>query len=110
MDAGYGSPFLYVQTFGYPFSALPFQPLEAAAVYGDTAVAPTESTQGPDAEPDSLVQDVQSELIRRGYLAGKVTGLVTKDFQTALRRFQTDQHLASSGLINEATLYALGLN
>lgn len=120
-DGGYGYPYLYVQTYGYPFSALPFQQTEAAGIYNepqvsdDAETAPAEATPAaaaPEAEqqPDSLVQDVQSELIRRGYLAGKATGLVTADFQTALRRFQTDQNLASSGLINQASLYALGLN
>lgn len=107
-EGGYGLPFLYVQTFGYPFSTLPFQPAETAAVvYGASAA---EAAPGVDAEPDRLVQDVQSELTRRGYYAGEATGLVTKDFQVALRRFQTDQNLAGSGLLNEATLYALGLN
>lgn len=116
---GYGYPYLFVQTYGYPFSALPFEP--AQSVYNEPQVpsesaapAPAEATPAPpaeaDAQPDTLVQDVQSELIRRGYFAGKATGLVTKDFQVALRRFQQDQNLASSGLINQASLYALGLN
>ena len=69
-----------------------------------------EETSDDNAQPDNLVRDVQAELMRRGYYAGKASGLVNPGFQAALRRFQTDQRLVSSGLINQATLYALGLN
>ena len=60
--------------------------------------------------PDSLVEAVQQELIRRGYFGGKVDAMYGPDTRDALRKFQQDHHLADTGLINEATLHALQLD
>ena len=64
----------------------------------------------PNNGPDSLVEAVQQELIRRGYFGGKVDAMYGADTKEALRKFQQDHHLADSGLINEATLHALQLD
>ena len=64
----------------------------------------------PNNGPDSLVEAVQQELIRRGYFGGKVDAMFGADTKEALRKFQTDHHLAETGLINEATLHALQLD
>ncbi len=64
----------------------------------------------PNNGPDSLVEAVQQELIRRGYFGGKVDAMYGPDTKEALRKFQQDHHLADSGLINEATLHALQLD
>lgn len=73
---------------------------------GNPNVQPT----APDNGPDSLVEAVQQELIRRGYFGGKVDAMYGPDTKEALRKFQQDHHLADSGLINEATLHALQLD
>lgn len=104
-------PALYVQNFGYPFSFLPLGAAGPSYFYGgisnDENLAPTEAASG---EPDGLVQEVQTELTRRGYFRGKSDGVVTNAFRAALSRFQADEQLVTSGLINQATLFALGLN
>ena len=64
----------------------------------------------PNNGPDSLVEAVQQELIRRGYFGGKVDAMYGPDTKDALRKFQQDHHLADTGLINEATLHALQLD
>ena len=60
--------------------------------------------------PDSLIEAVQAELARRGYFAGKVNAMYGPTTREALRRFQTDEGLAATGRINEATLHALELD
>ena len=60
--------------------------------------------------PDSLVEAVQDELAKRGYFAGKVDAMYGESTREAIRRFQTDQKLATTGRINEATLHALKLD
>ena len=62
------------------------------------------------AGPNSMVEAVQAELLRRGYFGGTVDGVFGSVTSDALRRFQGNQGLARTGLINEATLFALGLN
>ena len=60
--------------------------------------------------PDSLVEAVQQELAKRGYLNGKVDGTYGDTTRAALERFQTDQKISKTGRINEATLHALQLD
>lgn len=74
------------------------------------AVENPESVRPPLRGPDSVVEAVQEELARRGYFAGKVNGVLGASSQEALRRFQANHQLAPTGRINEATLFALGLN
>ena len=64
----------------------------------------------PNNGPDSLVEAVQEELVRRGYYGGKVDAMYNQETKEALRKFQTDHHLAATGLINEATMHALQLD
>lgn len=64
----------------------------------------------PNNGPDSMVEAVQEELARRGYYGGKVDAMFSPDTKEALRKFQADRHLATTGLINEATLHALQLD
>ena len=63
-----------------------------------------------NAGPDSLVEAVQAELARRGYFGGKVDAVYNEATHAALQRFQSDQQLAVTGRINEATLHALQLD
>ena len=70
----------------------------------------TEERESNENGPDTLVESVQNELAKRGYYGGKVDSLYNESTRAALRRFQTDQHLAVTGRINEATLHALQLD
>jgi hypothetical protein len=59
--------------------------------------------------PDRL-KEIQDALANRGYLApAGVSGSWDQSSMDALKRFQTDQNLASSGKINSLSLIALGL-
>ena len=93
----------------------------AAAPGAATAPAPADNapavaeSAGPARTPDlaganSLVEAVQAELLRRGYFSGHPDGVFRAGTGEALRRFQENHGLASTGLVNEATLFALGLN
>lgn len=76
----------------------------------EPATAATPAPPGPLSGPNSLVEAVQVELVRRGYFGGRPDGVFGVDTGEALRRFQENHGLATSGMINEATLFALGLN
>ena len=85
----------------------------------DQPNTPSAQPANPDAKaasgvasngPDSLIEAVQAELARRGYFSGKVNAMYGPTTHEALRRFQTDEGLAATGRINEATLHALELD
>ena len=78
----------------------------APAANPDGKVASGTTSNGPD----SLIEAVQAELARRGYFGGKVNAMYGPATHEALRRFQTDEGLAATGRINEATLHALELD
>lgn len=61
-------------------------------------------------EPNSLLEAVQTELAHRGYYPGQPDGLPGPATTEAIRRFQTDLRLRPTGKVNQATLFALGLN
>ncbi len=85
-------------------------PQPQAAPQNQTGNATGAQPTVPNNGPDSLVEAVQQELIRRGYFGGKVDAMYSPETKEALRKFQQDHHLAESGLINEATLHALQLD
>ena len=77
---------------------------------GPQSPVPSEERESHENGPDTLVESVQNELAKRGYYGGSVDSMYNDATRTALRRFQTDQHLAVTGRINEATLHALQLD
>lgn len=89
--------------------ALP-PPLPDAPAVGPQAPAASDRSTGAPQGPDSLVEAVQSELVRRGYFEGQPDSMYTPATREAIRRFQTDQRLPTTGRINEATLHALHLD
>ena len=88
----------------------------AAAPAPDRSPTPSagdaETVPGRQLPPalDSVVEAVQAELARRGYYVGRPDGIAGNATVEALRRFQADLHLRPTGRINQATLFALGLN
>ena len=77
---------------------------------GPQSPAPSEERESRETGPDTLVESVQNELAKRGYYGDSIDSMYNDATRTALRRFQTDQHLAVTGRINEATLHALQLD
>lgn len=96
----------------------PAQPSDEAASLPPNQPAQVGPSEPQEAEkhitnndgPDSLVEAVQQELSKRGYLSGKVDGVYGDGTRAALERFQADQKLSRTGRINEATLHALQLD
>jgi peptidoglycan hydrolase-like protein with peptidoglycan-binding domain len=54
-------------------------------------------------------RDIQRALLQKGYLTGEPTGVWSQESIDAMRRFQADQKLASTGKIDSLSLIALGL-
>ncbi len=71
---------------------------------------PANRARGLPGEPNSVLEAVQIELLDRGYFVGTPDGLQGPATAEAIRRFQTDQRLRPTGKVNQATLFALGLN
>ena len=61
------------------------------------------------ATPDTIVEAVQRTLSERGYDPGKVDGVMGWRTRGALRKFQRTVGLLDTGLIDDETLAALGL-
>ncbi len=132
IDSGYG----YTGNSGVPYAAPDpatydegGQPMtqgggnsSAVAPPGAVQIDPPLWSSGPEgnrpeasrppasAGPDSLVEAVQTELANRGYFKGKVDAMFRDDTKESIRKFQADNHLAVTGLLNNATLTMLGLN
>ena len=54
-------------------------------------------------------KEIQQALVQKGYLHGDPTGVWNQDSMDALRRFQHDQNLESTGKLDSLSLIALGL-
>ena len=54
-------------------------------------------------------REIQQALVDKGYYKGAVDGAWTSESQDALRRFQADQSLTSTGKLDSLSLIALGL-
>lgn len=74
-----------------------------------TSSAPGASASQQQAASTGLVRDVQRSLGVRGYDPGAADGVYGSGTENALRRFQRDQNISSSGQIDTQTLAALGL-
>lgn len=99
---------------GNPSAVVPPGAAQVDAPYGGAPAPWVGQQQAPrpaaSRGPDSLVEAVQSELSTRGYFKGKVDAMFNDDTKEAVRQFQKDNQLATTGLINNATLTMLGLN
>lgn len=67
------------------------------------------SAQQAQAVSPDVVRNVQRTLSERGYDAGPADGIYGESTQQALRNFQRDQRLTSSGQLDSQTLAALGV-
>ena len=64
------------------------------------------SAYGPSAD---RYREIQQALFEKGYYKGNVDGTWNAESQEALRRFQSDQNLTSTGKLDSLSLIALGL-
>ena len=65
---------------------------------------------GEPAYDKTLVSAVQRALENRGFHPGAADGKLGDETRTALRAFQKSENLESTGLPNDRTLQALGIN
>jgi hypothetical protein len=59
--------------------------------------------------PDKVIADVQAVLQEMGYYKGEVDGLLGPLTRDALIKYQTDQGMVATAVIDEPTLDALGM-
>ncbi|MFN2476810.1 MAG: peptidoglycan-binding protein [Chthoniobacterales bacterium] len=61
-----------------------------------------------DQEPGQVMADVQAELARRGYYYGAIDGTYGPQTRAALLRYQRENGLATTGMVDQPTLESLG--
>lgn len=59
--------------------------------------------------PDQVIVNVQRALQDRGYYAGGISGALSPATRRAISAFQADEGLEVNGVVDGATVYALGL-
>lgn len=69
------------------------------------ATEPATETAPPP--PNSLVNNIQRELGKRGYFSGKQDGVLTRDCRVAILAYEFDENMPLSGDASEAVLKAL---
>ena len=77
--------------------------------YASNEYAPSSSGDQPAEETGSRVSDVQSALSRAGYYDGPVDGVLGPATRKAVRNYQRDHGLETTGAINRAVIEALQL-
>ncbi|HLG15464.1 MAG TPA: peptidoglycan-binding domain-containing protein [Blastocatellia bacterium] len=68
------------------------------------------ATTSPTGIPTERVVEIQSALIKLGYLEGPASGQYDASTITAMKEFQSDNGLQRSGLPSAATLKRLGVS
>lgn len=99
---GYGDPYWY----GGYYGGLPL----GSGAYGQPYEGRIVEDAAPQRGARSLPGAVQRQLAERGYYKGGIDGQFGPASKSALKRFQRDNDLKSSGLIDEPTLKALGFD
>ncbi|MBV9554841.1 MAG: peptidoglycan-binding protein, partial [Alphaproteobacteria bacterium] len=83
----------------------------APAAQPDPSAPAKPTSEREESEPLKItskeVSAVQAELVRRGYSQATPTGILDAETRQALRTFQTEQQIAVTGRIDEATLAKL---
>ena len=99
---GYGSsyygrsPYYYSRpSIGFSYYSRPSTVYRGQAVYGSYS--------------DSLAVDVQRELRRRGYYRGPIDGDIGPGSRSAIRAYQYDRGLSTTGRFDSSLLRSLGI-
>lgn len=87
----------------------PTSPSAARRSTGSTPSAPGERISAPK-QSDDVVRSAQQALERAGYEIGTPDGMMGPRTVAAIKRFQTDRYLTVSGVLDDTTLAALGVN
>ncbi|HVY56988.1 MAG TPA: peptidoglycan-binding domain-containing protein [Xanthobacteraceae bacterium] len=69
-----------------------------------------QQTISPDNLNQSQVRQIQQALDKKGFSVGRTDGKWGPETEAALRKFQEDQKMSSSGQLDDQTIGALGLN
>jgi hypothetical protein len=99
VDAGY-----YFWDSGYWYPAWGYDPSYATYAYD----GPIYGFDGLN--PDQVVADVQAQLQRDGYYNGPVNGILDQPTQAAIAKYQRDNNLAVTAVVDAATIRSLGLS
>jgi putative peptidoglycan binding protein len=98
-DYNNGYPYDYYN--GYPYDYYNYAPYN----YDDQpAYAGSDQSVG-----NAIVSAVQSQLARLGYYNGVIDGVLGDQTEAAIARYQEDQDLSVSGIVDAATLQSLGI-
>jgi peptidoglycan hydrolase-like protein with peptidoglycan-binding domain len=109
----------YFATTALLLLAVPFLSAQQAAAPGARpAVAPSQqpAQQPAPAKPakhtstmatEAQIKEVQNDLTKAGLYKGPVSGTMNKEFEAALKKYQTAHKLKATGHVDEATLAAL---
>ena len=108
----------YFATTALLFLAVPVLSAQQAQTPG---ARPATSTQHPAQNPapakpakhsstmatEAQIKEAQTALTRAGLYKGAATGTMNKEFEAALKKYQTEHKLKATGHVDEATLAAL---
>ena len=98
----YGGGYYYWDA-GWWYPAYGYDPLYSNYVY-----------DGPiygynDLPPGDVVSETQQALAAQGYYSGPIDGIIGPMTRSAIQRYQIDHGLAATSVIDEQTLYSLGI-
>ena len=108
----------YFATTALLFLAVPVLSAQQAQTPG---TRPATSTQQPAQQPaaakpakhastmatEAQIKEAQTALAKTGLYKGAATGTMNKEFEAALKKYQTQHKLKATGHVDEATLNAL---
>ena len=97
----FGGGYYYLNS-GYWYPAYGYDPYFSTYSYD----APIYSYN--DQDPGQVMSDVQAELARRGYYYGAIDGTYGPQTRAALLRYQRENGLATTGMVDQPTLESLG--
>ena len=69
--------------------------------------APAKPAKHSTMATEAQIREAQTALIKSGLYKGAATGTMNKEFETALKKYQTDHKLKVTGHVDEATLASL---
>ena len=108
----------YLTTAALLFLAVPGLSAQQAQAPG---ARPATTTQQPAQQPaaakpakhsttmatEAQIKEAQNDLTKAGLYKGPVSGTMNKEFESALKKYQTAHKLKATGHVDEATLTAL---
>jgi peptidoglycan hydrolase-like protein with peptidoglycan-binding domain len=94
--------FAYEYDNGLVLTGKPSEPLLSQIVLGSSSLEQNSARPGKTISPDgeALVRDVKQKLGALGYHTGAAGGALTPELASAIREFETEQKLKTSGRIS----------